>query len=550
MVEDSFSVSNNTSLWAISLLLVSTLGLIRTYLRRSSGKASLPPSPPKHWFWGNKDILNQPYKYVSLGVEYKQKLGDIISLSTPLDTTIIVNTMELATELLEKHAAITANRPRNIMVQDILGWSRGIGIRQHDEGHKKLRRVIASALHATAARTYASQHVDSTLDLLRRISNAPAAFRQHTNDVVGEFIIRLAYGQKAVESDHLVETIHQAFSYFILGTSTYFAVNDFPICEPFKRLEDTVVINTGPLVRYLPAWVPGAGFQIFGKEGRELRERYATEPFEMVFEQVRKGQVEFPSYTSQLLEAKGGANISDDDIQLVKWSAGSMFTAYTIAQGDLRRSKTVGLILSFVLMAAIHPEVAKNARAEIDEVVGRGRIPELHDRSDLPYVEAFFQEVLRMYPVAPIGLPHVATEDIEFQGYRIPKGSTINANIWAMLRDPKHFSDPNVFDPTRFLKPMPDPDPRKYIFGFGRRICPGLHVANNSAWVMCAGILAVYDIYPSSELQRKVDSLGGRRSEQLYKLSQPYLVSDPLPFLCDFIPRDQAAIALLDNSAI
>jgi cytochrome P450 len=93
-----------------------------------------------------------------------------------------------------------------------------------------------------------------------------------------------------------------------------------------------------------------------------------------------------------------------------------------------------------------------------------------------------------------------------------------------MLRDPDHYSSPNAFDPSRFLKPIPDPDPRKYIFGFGRRVCPGLHVANNSAWIMCAGILAVYDLQPGAELLAKVDSLGGRQSDQLYKLFQPYLI--------------------------
>lgn len=93
-----------------------------------------------------------------------------------------------------------------------------------------------------------------------------------------------------------------------------------------------------------------------------------------------------------------------------------------------------------------------------------------------------------------------------------------------MLRDPKHYSSPNTFDPTRFLKSTPDPDPRKYIFGFGRRICPGMHVANNSTWIMCAGVLAVYNLQPSAELLARVDALGGRDSEDIYKLFKPQTV--------------------------
>jgi cytochrome P450 len=91
-----------------------------------------------------------------------------------------------------------------------------------------------------------------------------------------------------------------------------------------------------------------------------------------------------------------------------------------------------------------------------------------------------------------------------------------------MLHDPTHYPHPHTFDPTRFLKATPDPDPRKYIFGFGRRICPGLHVANNNTWMMCAGLLAVFDIRASPELLAKVDSLGGRYSERLYELFVPF----------------------------
>lgn len=86
-------------------------------------------------------------------------------------------------------------------------------------------------MHPAAARSYAPQHLDTTLDFLRRVSETPAAFEKHTNDVVGEFIMRMTYGHNAVENDPLLATVHQAFSYLIIGTSTYFLVNDFPIRE-------------------------------------------------------------------------------------------------------------------------------------------------------------------------------------------------------------------------------------------------------------------------------------------------------------------------------
>jgi len=53
---------------------------------------------------------------------------------------------------------------------------------------------------------------------------------------------------------------------------------------------------------------------------------------------------------------------------------------------------------------ALHPEVAKRARAELDEVVGTDRLPTFEDRESLPYINALVKEVFRWYTVVPAGL--------------------------------------------------------------------------------------------------------------------------------------------------
>ncbi|KAH7332899.1 cytochrome P450 [Rhizoctonia solani] len=486
---------------------------------------SLPPAPPRHWFWGNKHFLNQAHRHVLLGTIYKQELGDIISAVTPTHTTVFVNTMELATELLEKQTAATSGRPRAVMANEILGWGTSPAFRKHDEQHKKMRRVMASALHPAAARSYASQHLDTTLSFLRSVAANPESFMDATNTAVGSFIMRLAYGYiSKTTKDPLLAMVHESFRYLGVATSTYFLVNDFPV------------------LRYLPRWFPGAHFQRFGKIGHDMRLRYANETFDMVFDQVRNGLIEHPSYVSGLLESKGGQNASEEDVYLIKWTAASLFTAGS--------TTTASIVNSFFMMSALYPEIAKKAQAEIDSVVGRERIPSLQDRSSLPYIDAMVQEVMRMCPPVPLGLAHLATEDIDFHGYRIPKGTTINPNIWAILRDPNHFTSPHTFNPTRFIGSKPEPDPRKYIFGFGRRVCPGSHVANNGAWILCAGILSVFDVRPSPQLEAKVASLGGRESIKLYELTEPHgLFGDALPFSCQITFRDPASVSILENSA-
>jgi cytochrome P450 len=78
----------------------------------------------------------------------------------------------------------------------------------------------------------------------------------------------------------------------------------------------------------------------------------------------------------------------------------------------------------------VSPEVQKRAQEEIDRVVGTDRLPTVADRENLPYVDAVVKEVLRWHPVAPMGLPHTSTEDDICNGYLIPKGAMLFANVW------------------------------------------------------------------------------------------------------------------------
>jgi cytochrome P450 len=77
------------------------------------------------------------------------------------------------------------------------------------------------------------------------------------------------------------------------------------------------------------------------------------------------------------------------------------------------------------------PDVQRHAQAELDLVVGP-RLPTMNDRPNLPYVHALIKEVMRWHPVVPLGVPHMATEDDEYCGYRIPKGAVLIANIWSV----------------------------------------------------------------------------------------------------------------------
>jgi cytochrome P450 len=97
----------------------------------------------------------------------------------------------------------------------------------------------------------------------------------------------------------------------------------------------------------------------------------------------------------------------------------------------------------------------------------------------------------------------VTSDDI-YKGYYIPKGSLVLANVWKFLHDPGVYSNPLEFDPSRFLGPNPEKDPREVCFGFGRRVCPGLVLAQTALYIMAAMSLAVLSISKKVDRDGKV----------------------------------------------
>lgn len=82
---------------------------------------------------------------------------------------------------------------------------------------------------------------------------------------------------------------------------------------------------------------------------------------------------------------------------------------------------------------SLYPDVQAKAQAEIERVCGRSRLPEMADTDSLPYVQAIMYEVLRWHAIVPLSMPHVATEDDQYEGYFIPKGSVLIPNAWWVL---------------------------------------------------------------------------------------------------------------------
>lgn len=137
-------------------------------------------------------------------------------------------------------------------------------------------------------------------------------------------------------------------------------------------------------------------------------------------------------------------------------------------------TETTSTALSWAMLLMIrYPEIQSRVQEEIDRVVGRGRLPELDDRTSLPYTSAVVEEVLRYSCIVPLGVSHCTSSEVRLQNgrYIIPAGRSIMPNLYAITRDPECFSEPNAFNPDHFLDSEGNFKKleQNMIFGTGKR---------------------------------------------------------------------------------
>ncbi|WVZ72640.1 hypothetical protein U9M48_021065 [Paspalum notatum var. saurae] len=149
-----------------------------------------------------------------------------------------------------------------------------------------------------------------------------------------------------------------------------------------------------------------------------------------------------------------------------------------------------------------HPDVLAKAQQELDAVVGRGRLVSESDLPRLTYLPAVIKETFRLHPSTPLSLPRVAAAECEVAGYRIPRGTTLLVNVWAIARDPEAWGpgDPLEFRPARFLPggshagvDVKGSDFELIPFGAGRRICAGLSWGLRMVTLMTAALVHALD---------------------------------------------------------
>ncbi|CUA76537.1 O-methylsterigmatocystin oxidoreductase [Rhizoctonia solani] len=451
------------------------------------------------------NVLDDAKTYRGWGLE----LGsDIISVTVPGQVIIILNSREAVDELLFKRSLIYSDRPQVPMLSsdNLTGWGNYTAVLAYGEKWKFHRKLMHETLQRSASEErWPMIQKESRLALQRILAN-PSEFSQELRHMAGSTLLMAVYGYEVTSPDNsLFKTVKIASDGFIQAA-----------------VAPNFLVNTFPWLDYVPEWFPGATWKAKANLWRTQKDRMLHVPYNWTKNKMSTG-TEVPSMVSTWLKKyvhqQSTAPVAELE-ERIKWIAGGLFAAGS--------DTSVSVLRTFIIAMAMHPDVQAKAQAEIDSIIGL-RLPELSDQCSLPYARCVIKEVIRWRIPAPLALPHSCIQDDTYKGYHIPKGAIVIGNIWAISNDSEVYPEPDRFNPDRFLDLSV---PEAPAFGFGRRICPGLHHAEAVVTITALGLLAMFNIRPGKDEN-------GRPVPPKADTTVNEVLRQVLPFKCKISPRSE-----------
>ncbi|KAJ6466568.1 cytochrome P450 [Mycena vitilis] len=497
----------------LPLILLAGAWLANKY--KPTTQLPFPPGPKPSFIIGNLRDLPREQQWLTFTEWGKHFLGDIVHASAFGDHVVIVSSLKVAADLFEKRARIYSDRPAIAMLP-LMGWDFNFGLMPYGEKWRQYRRLFHQHFRQDAALEFRPIQLRKIHDSLCSLLNTPKDFSAHMKSLAASIIMSTIYGYD-------IESNHDRFVNLADNAN--------------KRLGEAIfpggfAVNTFPFLRHLPSWFPGGSFHRYAQDTVMLVDEMKDAPFDFVRQNMRDG-VGNLSMLARLLDQHDGSKEQEKvikEVTAVAYSAAADTTAATLD--------------AFFMAMAMNPGVVKKAQNELDAVTGLNRLPNFEDRSALPYCQAVYREVLRVWPAVPLGVPHANIQDDIYEGYFIPKGTTVLSNIWAMGRDKSAYPNPEEFDPDRFLNG--DGQFREVdevlAFGFGRRICPGRYTADASVWAAIVSILASFDIAKAKDAAANEIEIEPAFSDKL--------VCHARPFKCSITPRSNLARRLIEEATI
>ncbi|MED6195679.1 hypothetical protein PIB30_040275 [Stylosanthes scabra] len=432
-----------------------------------SSKKHPPPGPKPLPIIGNLHMLGKfPHRTLqALATKY----GPIMSLKLGQVSALVVSSPEVAQLFFKTHDLIFANRPKLQVVETLSYGRKGLVFTEYGGYWRNVRKLCIMQLLSASKIEMFHPLREKELGLLVNALKKASSSREvvDLSDLIGEVVenitCNIILGCNKDDRFDIKGLIHE-----ILHLIGLFNLADFvPILASFDL------------------------------QGLKRRAKKASKAIGEALEQIindheHPSSIESPehkdfidillSYMNQPMDPHdheerhivGRTNIKAIVLDLI---AGAYDTSkVTIEWGMSELIK--------------NPRTLKKLQDEIEALVGIHRQVEEKDLEKLPYLDMVVKEILRLYPVAPLLVPHESLEDVTINGYFIEKNTRIMVNVWAIGRDPRIWSENSaMFFPERFEDNDVDVkghDFRLIPFGSGRRGCPGINMGLTTVKIILA----------------------------------------------------------------
>ncbi|KAI1338418.1 putative cytochrome P450 [Xylariaceae sp. FL0016] len=450
----------------VGLLVLLAAGRLVQHLLKTGNALGLPPGPKPAPIIGNLFQVPKSLQWFHF-YHWSKNHGPIMHLSMAGQPLIILSTNEAVQELMNRRGAQYSDRPRLVMAGELVTKGMHMLLRPYDERYRLHQRMEAPLLNPRAANCYRPiQDLESKqllFDIFAEVDKSESSdFHHHFQRAMASTIYSLIYGYrfKTGHEQELVDAFHVQAEFARTGQVGAY------------------IVDTLPFLNHLPrALAP------WKKEGEALYELERKLHVGNLETGLRNPGWNWAKYMVDCTEAKG---MSTEELA---------FDLGIMADAALDTS-TVALTWLVVAWVVHGSQFIAKAQKLLDEIVGADRMPTFDDRPQLAYIDAIACETLRWRPVVVGGVPHMTKTEDTFRGYRIPAGSIVMGNAFAITRDESAFgADVDSFIPERWidkdgnLKELPQSG-----FGFARRICTGRHIARNGLFIEIARVLWAFDI--------------------------------------------------------
>ncbi|KAK4998429.1 hypothetical protein LTR66_002329 [Elasticomyces elasticus] len=417
--------------------------------------------------------------------KWAQEYGPVYSLILGTKTLIVLSSDVAVKDLLDKRSAIYSARQDMYIGMTLCSDNLRFLMMDYGPRWRMVRKLVHALLNVEAARSYVPYQVLENKQMLFQMLEQPDQFLQNIRRYSNALTTSMVFGWRtATYDDPKMIQLFEGFGEF----------------AKINQTGTAALIDFYPPLRWLPDWVLTTQ--------RKARELHKQERALYVGHwlnaknAVRDGTAQ-PCFCYDLAKSQKDQGFSDAQAAYV---SGTLLEAGS----DTTSSTLYGFVQAMVLF----PEVQKQAQAEIDRVVGSKRLPTMEDEPQLQYVRGCVKESLRWMPTTILGaVPHAVTKDDEYMGYHIPAGAGVLNNVWTINMDPVQYPEPREFNPARYKDDLQNAaeaasnsDAHKrdhFTFGAGRRICPGMHVAERSLFLGISRLLWGFEFSPAIGADRK-----------------------------------------------